>query len=75
MSWSVWLAAVLLGVGLFLLLSLLAKKRRGRRAAVPTPDRAGNFVTQELPVEAVRAAVQDLHILAEIVYCESEEVI
>lgn len=81
-----------LGICLLLLFFIIVKKsdknRRNRETAFsPLPDRTDGSVTQELPVEAVRAAVwelpveavqaagQELYILTEIVYCESKEVI
>lgn len=75
LSGPVLAAVVLLGLCL-ILLSLALVKWRCRRRIVPSQfDDAGDSITHELPVEAVREAVADLRILTEIVYCESEEVI
>lgn len=71
----VLVAVILLGLCLILLLLALAKWRRRRRTVLSRSGEAGDSITQELPVEAVRAAAADLRILTEIVYCESEEVI
>ena len=75
MTGLVLVAVILLGLCLILLLLALAKWRRRRRTAFSRFGEAGDSITQELPVEAVRAAAADLRILTEIVYCESEEVI
>lgn len=72
---AILLSVAILLSGLFLLLCMLLRRRRRRAVPAKQPCMADGSITQELPVEAVQANLQTLHVLMDIVYCESEETI
>ena len=71
--WLLLSAAVLLVLCLILLIVRIVRKRK-RYGAEPLVM-GEDSVTRELPVAEIQAAVQTLHILADILYCESREII
>ena len=59
----------------WLLISVIRKKRKHRDTLRVQSPMADFVTTQELPVAAVLATGQFLHTLEDIFYCESKEII